>query len=573
MGTIVLVEGPNDVLALRSKGITNVVGLNGTNTKGVEKYLTERGFSDVVFLADGDDAGKVATINAPAMIRVNYIPGGFDPDIYAMQHGMMGIVDLVNGARFPFEIIVDESIKQVPDTLTGKVMLVKSIAKRISEGLPRLVMFKVQEKISGTLDIPFEEVESIFEMVEYDTSDIEARMVGHLAMEGTMSEDIKMRVLPHMFADPHYRQQYEILLSGKGLSEQIRANTMITEGDIDGFVEISKRRELKRIFSNAGNSVMNVGIPLDDVLGTAMSRIYDASYKGIEIITMKDQITMAIERALDRYKNQQRLLGHSFGKRFPNIDEILDGLRPNNMYVLAANQGVGKSNLALDWAMAMALEQDIPTLWFSLEMSPMSMATRMLTKMTQIAAKRIVKGTLMETDVSDLTFKPIQFMGKPFYLIDGTGMTTSQIIAMSRKMKETKGVQAVYIDYLQLIRGYGKFDNMYERVGLISQEIRDGIARDKHIGIPVIALAQLNKMAVKLALPAGEQIGESYKVAQDVDAILTLRRRTEQEMKTDAGLNRNWGNMMLYVAKNREGEDQHLQGLLFNKVDLTFQEP
>ena len=571
-GTLVMVEGPNDVLALRSHGIKNVVGLNGTNTGNLEHFLTERGFSDVVFLADGDDAGKVATIKAPAMIRVNYIPDGLDPDTYALQHGMMGIVNLVNNARFPFEIIVDENIKQVPESLTGKIMLIKSIAKRISTGLPKIVMQKVRGKISTALDVTIDDVESLFEMVDYDTSDIESKIVGHLANDGPLSEDIKARVLPNMMGDPHCRGQYEQLLSGRSLSEQIRVNTMITEGDIDNFLEIAKRRELKKIFSGARDSVMNTGIPLDEILGRTMGKVYDASYKGFEIITAKDQISMAVSRALERYQNQGTLLGHSFGKRFPNMDEVMDGLRPNNMYVLAANQGVGKSNIALDWAMAMAFENDVPTLWFSLEMSPMSMATRMLTKMTGIPVKRIIKGTLHETDISELTITPIQFMNKPFYMIDGTGMTTSQIVAMTRKMKETKGIQAVFIDYLQLIKGHGKFDNMYERVGLVSQEIRDGIARDRHVGVPVIALAQLNKTAAKLAMPAGEQIAESYKVAQDVDGILTLRRRTPQEQQADKALNRNWGNMMMYTAKNREGEDGHLQGMLFNKVDLTFRE-
>ena len=571
-GQIVLVEGPNDVLGLRSKGIKNVAGLMGNKTRDIERYLTERGFSDITFLADGEEAGKEAILKAPPLVRVNQIPDGLDPDEYAHKFGLFGIVKLINEADFPFWLKVKSKLSTIPSDDRGKIMLIKSIASDISDGLPKIVLRKVKQRIAKVLEIEESDVDSIFELVQFDSSALEAKIISHLVLGGEFSEDIKIRSLPWMFGDPRYRKQYEDILKGINLSEYVTDKGLLTDGDIDRFLEISRRRRIKSIMNRAAGNIMNIAEPFDDLVSHTLSKLYDTSYRDIEIFSARQQLETGIRNAMERYNNQDRLLGISFGQYFPKTNETLQGLRPNTIYVLAASSGVGKSALALQWAMGMAYEQNIPVLWVSLEMSQLDISTRIVSKLSKVSAKRMMSGKLDSNEVLNLGTQYEGYMQKPLHMVNLNGTTISQLVALVRKMKTTHGIQAVFIDYIQLIRGNPALSNSYERVGAISEDIKQAICQDKHIGLPVVAVAQLNRQSVKSSLPGGEHMAESYKVVQDADVIITLKKRSPEEMLADKAKNQDFGNLLMNIDKNRSGEDKQLQGLIFDKSSLVIKE-
>lgn len=287
---LVMVEGPNDVLALRSAGIKNVVGLNGNKTKDLEKFLSDRGFADVVFLADGEDAGKIAMMNAPAMFRVNQVPGGLDPDEVIVKEGVIGIARLISEARFPFQIRYAPRLVNAGKDLTSKIVAIKAIAKEISDGLPRIVLNRVQGDIATALDMPVEDVASIFELVDFDTSVMEANIVSHVALAGALADDIKTKVLPWMMGDMVRRRQYEELIKGLSLSEHVTNKGILTSGDLEQFIDRAKRRRLKQSLTRSLSEVMNVGETLDDAISTIMGRIYDVSYEGVRVMDAREQL-------------------------------------------------------------------------------------------------------------------------------------------------------------------------------------------------------------------------------------------------------------------------------------------
>lgn len=570
---LILVEGPNDVLSLRSAGIKNVVGLNGNKTKDLEKFLNERGFSDIVFIADGEDAGKIAIMNTPAMFRVNQIPNGLDPDELIVKEGLLGIMKLVSEARFPFQIRYAPRLANVGKDLASKVIAIKSIAREISEGLPRIVLSVVQKDIADALTMSPEDVMSVFELVDFDTSNMEYKIVSHVAMSGPMAEDIKLRILPWMMADPIPRHQFEDLLKGLSLSEHITDKGTLTSGDVDQFVDRAKRRRLKNSLTRSLSEVMNVGESLDDAIGAIMGRIYDVSYEGVRVMDSRELLEIGVQSAIMRHNNQDRLLGLSFGAGFPKSNEILQGLRPKSFYVMAATQGTGKSMLALEWALDMAYRQNIPVLWISLEMSELDISNRILSKITAVPAKLMMSGKTTTEELAKMATTAPEFGGKPLYMVNTGSISVSQIVALVRKMKQTKGIQAVFLDYLQLIRGSSSAStNSYERLGAISGDIKNLIALDHDLGLPVVAIAQLNRQAIKMSAPVAEYIAESYRIAQDADVIITLKKRSPEEQLEDNKTGVNYGNLLMHIDKNRSGEDKVKLGLLFNRGDLTIKE-
>jgi replicative DNA helicase len=568
---IVLVEGPNDVLALRANGVKGVCGLNGNKTKDVETFLTDRGFSDIVFIADGEEAGKGAMMAAPPLIRVNQVPDGLDPDELVAQRGLMALATLINQARFPFELKLESRMASAPPDLAGKIVAIKAIARDISEGMPRIVLARVQDRIAQMLGVPKDDVDLIFELVDFDTSPMEAKIVSHMAVGGALSNDIKAKILPWMFADPNVRKQFEELLGGRSLPEQVPDRGLLTEGDVDRFAEIARRRRLKRTLTKSASRIMNMAATMDDTVGTIMKEVYDASYEDFQIWETRDQLLLGVNNAIERHDHQGKLLGVSFGKRaFPTVDDICQGLRPRAFFVLAASQGSGKSALGLEWAMNMAYRDQVPVLWISLEMSELDISSRILSKLTRVSTKRIMNGDLSDEQISVLSRSYLEHKG-PLYMVSSSGMTVAQIVALTRKMRETKGIQAVFIDYIQLIRGTASLGaNSYERMGAVSGELKNSIAMSSKIGVPVVAIAQLNRQAASAKVSISEHIAESYRVAQDADAVITLKKRTADQKLADKKSGEDNGDITLNVDKNRSGEDRKFIPLRFYRNHMTI---
>lgn len=572
---IVLVEGPNDALGFWSVGVRNTGALMGTNLKDIDTQLTHHGFSDIVFISDGDEAGKIAMFKAPDLVRVNTIPPveerSLDPDEYARDKGLLAVARLIEDAKYPPDIRLDARLQRIPETLSGKIMLIKSIASDISEGLHPIIVQKMKDKIAKALDIPSEDVYSIFDLAEFDSSDLEAKMIWHVFSQGELAEDIKSKVEAESIADPRIRKQYQEMLNGFSPSETILRAEGLTEGDIERFLDLAKRRHVKRLLKTSAHSVSNLIEPIDDVLNRMMNQMSKHAIGDVEVLNMRQQLDVGIHNAIERASNPG-LLGLSLGKGFKNTDEILQGLRPNSVYVLAASQGTGKSALALQWGVDMAIDLGIPVLWISLEMSPLDMSVRILSKLTRIPAIKIMRGNLTPEEQVILTAQSTKYMNSPLYMASVGSMSIQQIVSLIRKYKMLHGIRAVFIDYIQLIESGTRDQTMYERVGRISRMIKSSITMDKSIGIPVVAIAQLSRIAKRHDVPTAEDVAESYKIAQDADVFMTIRRLSKDEIEANKLQSRPLGNMILNIDKNRSGADKIIVGLQFNLENLTISE-
>jgi len=579
---IILVEGPNDVLALRSAGVKNVGGLMGLDTKNeLGRYLTECGYSDIVLVTDGDKAGMNAMMSAPAMFRVAQIPNGLDPDEF-ISSGPGALVELskiINEAKYPFEIKLDNRLRHFKgDTLTAKVSLIKSIAQDVSDGLPSIIVLKLRTKIAEALGIPDTEIESIFELAEHDTTTLEEKIVWHLFEKGELYHDIVGKIPAKFFSNIRVRRQYQEILDGLSPSEEPYKREGLTKGDVEQFVDIANRRYVKGVLTKAVHASMNMSEPLEDVLGITLNRIASVITDDIRVSTSTQLMEVGIQNAIERAKHPGELLGVSFGDAFPRLNMITQGLVNNRIYILAANQGVGKSALALNWAVDMAFRQKVPTLWLSLEMSELDMSTRLLSQINGADATKILTGTLDEKETVALAQDFIKNSGSPFYTAHCGMVTISQIVALIRKYKQQYDIKVVIIDYIQLIQSGGSKESLFEKGVAISSMIKGAITQDNSIGLPVLAIAQLSKEGVKHnkvdgGMPTGEEVGESYRYAQDCDVLMTIRQRSEKELDKDRlDGNRNGGNFALCVAKNRSGIGQVVINMIFDKATLRIRE-
>jgi DNA primase len=161
----VLVEGNFDVVSLHARGIANVVAPLGTAFTMEQAKLIRRFAPEVVFLFDGDAAGRKAVrlsreaVRAAGIsARVADLPNGTDPDELSRAKGKQGIEDLIANAKGMLEALIemslDESFTQAD--AYEKQARIAFVAKLLAEEDDPMVSAMAKgftDMIAGRLDI------------------------------------------------------------------------------------------------------------------------------------------------------------------------------------------------------------------------------------------------------------------------------------------------------------------------------------------------------------------------------------------------------------------------------------
>ena len=232
---------------------------------------------------------------------------------------------------------------------------------------------------------------------------------------------------------------------------------------------------------------------------------------------------------------------------FYDLDNILTGMQPGQMVIVAARPGVGKSTLAVDIMRHLSIGENIPTAIFSLEMSTHEITTRILASEARVSIKKMRQGGMSSGDWDKVNEAAKKLDAAPLYVDESPENTVMDIVAKTKMMVKRQGVQMVVIDYLQLLRSGKREESRQQEVAGFSRALK---LLAKSAGIPVIAVAQLNRESEKNdSKPKPADLRESGALEQDADIIMLLHR---EEMKNPDGARA--GEVDVIVAKNRGGE-------------------
>jgi replicative DNA helicase len=184
---------------------------------------------------------------------------------------------------------------------------------------------------------------------------------------------------------------------------------------------------------------------------------------------------------------------------------------------------MGKTALMINEAMG-AARQGIPVGIFSLEMSDKQLASRMLANYCGINVEKLALNKLSDFEIRLMNEKRPEFEKLPIYIHDQPAMSPLEIKIHAAKWKRDKGIEMVYIDYLQLMRLKGHRGNREQEVSECSAALK-GLA--KELDIPVMALAQLSRAPEQrggMKRPILSDLRESGSIEQDADLIMFLLR-------------------------------------------------
>ena len=263
----------------------------------------------------------------------------------------------------------------------------------------------------------------------------------------------------------------------------------------------------------------------------------------------------ALKRILDGDHTDGLMLG------FQDLDDIIYGLHPGDMAILAARPSLGKTALALNMAYHVG-KAGTGVLFFSLEMTLPALANRLIALAGQLNVQKLERRKLVRvTAQQGLKQATEQLRGLPLHMVDAPRLNTLQLRADVRRHAAQHPLGLIVIDYLQLMTVPGKWDKAREQeVANISRTIK---ATAKEAGVPVLALAQLNRMGGE-ARPRLSNLRESGAIEQDADVVILL---SEEEGSNKS--EKNVRTVLVDVAKHRNGPTGDCR-LLFLREYQTF---
>ncbi|MGW0904956.1 replicative DNA helicase [Streptomyces sp. NPDC002853] len=235
---------------------------------------------------------------------------------------------------------------------------------------------------------------------------------------------------------------------------------------------------------------------------------------------------------------------------FLDFDALTGGLQAGQFVIIAARPAMGKSVLAGDFARYAAIRNDVPTVFFSLEMGRRELQKRFLSAQASYPLHWMkTQGPLEDAKLMELATAGKDMQSSPLHIVADTGITLAKIRAQCRRIQRKQGLGLVVVDYLQLMSGEstGRNDNRQQEVSRISRGLKK-LAMD--LEIPVVALSQLNRGPEQRQdkKPMLADLRESGSLEQDADLAILLHREDAYEKESPRA-----GEADFIVAKHRNG--------------------
>ena len=326
------------------------------------------------------------------------------------------------------------------------------------------------------------------------------------------------------------------------------------------YAKTIKEKSILRKLIRAGEEIIQEATlaskPLNDILDEAENNTSE-----FEAVTPILQRSFdKIRRALD---SENGLTG--LPTKFTDFDRLSGGLQKSDLILIAARPSMGKTALALNIAMNVALENFVVAI-FSLEMSKEQIGHRLLSSYSGIDSHKLNTGNFDAEDFNELVDTMNYLTNAKLFIDDTAGITVFELRSKARKIKNEHGLDLIVIDYLQLMQGNVRKGSDYNRQQEISEISRNLKALARELQVPIIALSQLSR-SVELRAdkrPMLSDLRESGSLEQDADIVMFLYR--EEYYNKDA---ENSNIAELLIAKNRNGPTTSIN-LQFNKECMHF---
>ena len=340
-------------------------------------------------------------------------------------------------------------------------------------------------------------------------------------------------------------------------------------GNVEHYARIVKEKATLRRLIRAGQRIVRDGLTQDktaeQLLSDVTGEIFDIADDTVrEAFTQIGKIVKHNLEVIEDARSRQGMLS-GLATGFTELDRMTSGLQASDLIILAARPSVGKTSLALNIAQHVALREAKSVGFFSLEMSMEQLGFRVLCSEADVDAKKVRDGFASKEAIGRLVLAQTKIAGANFFIDDSAAVTVPLMRAKAQRLQREKGLDLIFVDYLQLMAGHGRFDNRTQEVSQISRGLK---LLAKELKVPIVALSQLSRQPEKRTgdqrKPQLADLRDSGSLEQDADVVIMLYREELYERNTDRK-----GLADVIIAKQRNGPTGDFE-LVFLPDHMTF---
>ena len=281
-----------------------------------------------------------------------------------------------------------------------------------------------------------------------------------------------------------------------------------TAANLAYYAKIIHEKALARRLIEAASSIAQLGYEQHGDVGEFADecerRIFAVTEQrnAVSFVHVKPIIAATFKTIEALYERQEEITGIPTG--FADLDRMTSGFQPGDLVILAARPSMGKTSLCLNLATHVGCRGQYQKKRcgvgiFSLEMPKEQLVMRMLASEARVDSQRIRTGKLIESDWAKLAQAAGVLADANIHIDDTPAVSVLELRAKCRRLyakyeESDQPVRLIIVDYLQLMRGNERIDSREQQISEISRSLK---ALAKELGIPVLALSQLNRALEK----------------------------------------------------------------------------
>ena len=344
------------------------------------------------------------------------------------------------------------------------------------------------------------------------------------------------------------------------------ANDTPSAANVLAYADIVRERSVLRNLIGAGGQIAELGFRPEgrdprELLDVAEQQVFAIRERGIR--TQSGYLSMA--QVLPEVQNKVMQLrenpdeGGGLRTGFVDLDRMTNGLQAGDLVIVAGRPSMGKTTFAMHIAEPAAFEKQVPVAVFSMEMSAEQLGYRVLSSRGGIDQSNLRSGKLDDREMDQLSWVVGKLRKAPLFIDETGALSPLELRARARRLAMRESIGLLVVDYIQLMQVPGTRDNRSNEIAEISRSLK---SLGKELGVPVIALSQLNRGVEQRdnKRPRMADLRESGGIEQDADIVLFIYRDEVYNKESP-----DQGTAEIIIAKQRNGPTGMVKTAFFGR--------
>ena len=284
---------------------------------------------------------------------------------------------------------------------------------------------------------------------------------------------------------------------------------------------LSKKRKLLNLSKEIEQNIKEES-EVEIYIEKKIKELNEINQEGVKEKTFLD-IVCETSEIIDKKILQGEKYDYKYFTGIFDLDKVTNGLHEEELTIVGARPGVGKTTFALQIAHKIA-SKNISVAIVSLEMSETQIVQKLISKVSNIDSYKLRTGNLNIQEQEKIAIAEGEISDLPIF-INTRIRNIQEIETYARRLKNKNNLGLLIIDYIQLVKSKNRFNSREQEVAEISRNLK---LLSLELKIPIIGLCQLNRNAARTE-PTLADLRESGAIEQDADNVIFIYKENESE--------------------------------------------